>query len=355
MFDKQKYLSIAPCFDDDNFDKAMDIVLKNKENVFTFFNNNKHIIQFFENLNQTYNWKEFQTLIFKYFMPCAFEIGFDSFTFAGLDNLDKEMNYVFISNHRDIVMDSMCLIYALLSKDYKFTQPILGSNLTAYPFLASCFVLSGGVVINRNAPVRDLYNQSYLLSSYIYDTIQSSFSSIWLAGEAGRSKNGIDCVKSSVIKMIFLSQSKKMLLEEFLQNVPIVPVTISYEYDPNVILKSYEYTIGADYKKRPLEDFISILKGIKGKKGRVHVEFSKVVPPTFSDVKDLVDYIQEAIRKNYKLYPINYYAYDILNNSQKFKYKYEGIEGVENLTKMIRHLSWEHAQNVLKYYSGCVL
>lgn len=185
-------------------------------------------------------------------------------------------------------------------------------------------------MLNTGLPVRVSFffqlHSTVILSKYIWYTLNTN-DSVWLAQREGRAKNGDDTTNPAIIKMLYLSQRKGGLeFSDFINKLNIVPMVLSYEFDPCDRLKArelYRRDTNAVYKKRRDEDFISMVQGITNFKGRVHIAYGNVLKGEWKDYKDVADAIDAFIQTNYKLWPSNYIAYDILHSTDKYASKYD--------------------------------
>lgn len=266
----------------------------------------------------------------------------DGFTFSGLENIKPDVPYLFISNHRDIVLDSAILQYVLLDHGYKTTQITFGSNLMSNQFLIDVGKMNKMFTFYRGGSRVDVYRNALTHSAYIKKVITEEQESIWIAQRDGRSKDGDDQTQVSLLKMLTIKAKDHV---EALQQVNIVPVTISYEIEPCDVYKVRETILASKtkYVKAEDEDFHSVLNGILGKKGKVHLSFGKPINE-FIEANRLklnndnvhqkvCDEMDRQILMNYHLTKFNYASYDILNMSQKYlgtKYTEDEMDIVMN-------------------------
>jgi len=240
-----------------------------------------------------------------------------SITFSGIDNLNNKEAYLFISNHRDIVMDPALINYLVDKHNLVTPRLAIGDNLLQKDFVADLMRLNKSFIVKRSIKnKRDKLNSAKLLAEYIYHSLISDKSSIWIAQAEGRAKNGNDKTNPAILKMLNLA-NKDSDFNGFMSSLNIVPVSISYELDPCDYYKAYElYTIATagNYIKQQGEDDRSIALGVTGFKGSVNVHFDKPINNDFNDIEQLTNYIDKVIYTNYKLYPINYIAYELWNN-----------------------------------------
>ena len=252
-----------------------------------------------------------------------------SFTHEGFDQLDNKTPYLYISNHRDIVLDTALLNFILLEKGKVMTASAIGDNLVKTPFLRTLARINRNFIVRRNLPPRELLESSKLLSQYIQYLFEEAHRSVWIAQREGRAKNGNDFTHPGVLKMIGMACTEGDLMDYF-RHLRIVPVSISYEFDPTDILKVPEQLAlaeGRPYEKTPEEDFRHILTGIIGKKGRIHFHAGKVLDEEFeslkklqganAQIKALAALIDRAVISGYQLWPANYIANDLLSGNSK--------------------------------------
>jgi len=251
----------------------------------------------------------------------------------GLDKLDSNESYLFISDHRDIILDSALLNILLFRNNFPTTEIAIGSNLLIQPWITDLVKLNKSFVVKRNSSVRDMLVNSKHLSSYIDYALNTKKSSVWIAQREGRTKDGDDRTQQSLLKMLQMSGNKNFV--EHFRSLRIVPVAISYEYEPCDALKSRELFLKETeegYKKTPKDDLLSMLKGMINEKGRVHFKVGKPISEMLDVIekmddsrdklKALAELIDYKIHKNFKLWPDNYIAYDILTGSKEYYDKY---------------------------------
>ena len=249
----------------------------------------------------------------------------------------QEKEYLFISNHRDIVLDSAYLNLMLFENQIATSQIAIGDNLMKNRVSEILFRINKSFVVKREGTPRELYAHSIALSKYIQRMILEKVDSVWIAQRGGRAKDGNDRTQPGLLKMISLSGGK--MLKEHFQSLKVVPVAISYEIDPTGLLKTQEYLNkkrDPDFKKSFREDLDNMLLGIRGEKGKVHFNFGKPLEEELEvldsakngkqQLEFLTNIIDQSIHTNYQLNPVNYVAYDLLNNSADFSDKYSAEE-----------------------------
>lgn len=258
----------------------------------------------------------------------------DQLTHSGFDQLERGKTYLFISNHRDIILDSALLNLILFEYDLDTVEVAIGSNLLISPWITDLVKLNKNFVVHRDVPHRELYHYSKRLSTYIRQKITSKTSSVWIAQKEGRTKDGNDRTQAGLLKMFTISSDKEFV--ENLNELNIIPLSISYEYEPCDVLKAYELhkqITDVDYKKSPQDDLNSMFTGVTSHKGRVHFALGKQMNKAdFESVKGIINkneqikrlahLIDTQIFQNYKLWPSNYIAADMLKQSNQRSQNY---------------------------------
>lgn len=259
-------------------------------------------------------------------------------SFSNLEAIEKDKGYLFLSNHRDIILDSALLNVSLMERGYKTTQIAIGDNLLQTQAVRDLVRANKNFIVNRNINAREVFFYSLRLSNYIRQTIQTG-NSIWIAQREGRSKDGDDRTASGLLKMFTMSSESSM--EDALLDLNIVPMCVSYEYDPCDILKANELAmkkLTGSYTKEPGEDFKSMMKGLTGHKGRVHItvggamnaaiEEMRLIQHKNDKVLHLANAIDAEMHRIYKLWPTNYIAYDLMNGTKEHKEYYNNIQKI---------------------------
>ncbi len=236
----------------------------------------------------------------------------DGVTYTGVEQFKSGSAYLFLANHRDIVMDPAFVNYAVYHAGLPTPRIAIGDNLLQKPFVSDLMRLNKSFIVHRSISGRREKLAAYqLLSAYINHSIRTDCQSIWIAQAEGRAKDGDDRTDSAILKMFHMSR-KDEAFGEVIQSLNLTPVSISYEYDPCDLAKARElYTRATTgtYKKAPGEDDISIAQGITGYKGRVHINFAPPISQAFEDTKLLAAEIDRQILAGYRLFPAHYLAY----------------------------------------------
>lgn len=279
---------------------------------------------------------EFQCKFFGPAIQSVIDHTSDGVSISGLENLRPDTSYLFISDHRDIILDSAILNLLLRKNGFKYTEAAIGSNLLVNEWVTDLVKLNSCFIIERDIPVREMIVSSALRSEYIRATIEAGVNSIWIAQKEGRTKNGDDKTQPSLLKMFKMSSSKDFA-ENFRQ-LKIVPLSISYEWEPCDDLKTNElYTkTVSEYIKTPEEDMKSMQTGFAMYKGRINFVVDKPIddeldaiaslPSNGERLEVLAQLIDSKIHKNFKLWPNNYIAYDLLHSVNKFSKFYNDEE-----------------------------
>jgi hypothetical protein len=248
--------------------------------------------------------------VFKGIISNVIDNSIDNFTVNGLANIKTNSSYLFISNHRDITLDSALLNFILHGNGFKTTNNAVGNNLMNEKWASDLMRLNKSFIIDRSdKSKKDIYKSLFLASEYIYDSLIEKNDSIWIAQKQGRSKDGLDYTDPSVLKMIHLNGRKQTAESDYFNLLSVVPVSISYEKDPNDILKAKElFTLSSnnEYLKDEREDLKSIADGVIGQKGNVHLSIGS--PLQFNndaDYEQISNVITSEIKSSYKLHSTN--------------------------------------------------
>lgn len=239
----------------------------------------------------------------------------DGITYSGLDQLKPGYAYLFLANHRDIVMDPAFVNYAVFQAKMRTPRIAIGDNLLQRPFVSDLMRLNKSFIVRRSVTGRREKLAAYqVLSAYINHSIRHDGESVWIAQAEGRAKDGNDRTDSAILKMLHMSQKDEESFADTLTAMRPTPVSISYEYDPCDQAKARELYIRAttgSYSKAPGEDDTSIALGITGYKGRVHISFGTPIEQIPDDAKQLAAEVDRQILGSYRLFPVHYLAYRI--------------------------------------------
>lgn len=244
-----------------------------------------------------------------------------------VDAIDLEKRYTFVSNHRDIVLDSALLDVMLIEAGCKTTCEIaIGDNLLSLPWVKDLVRINKSFIVERSVSLRQMLLSSKRLSEYMHLVIAQKHDNVWIAQREGRAKDSNDRTQESIIKMMVMGGEGSLV--ERLKGLHIVPLAISYEYDPCDFLKAQEFQLKrdiADWKKGPMDDVVSMQTGIMGYKGHIHYEAAPCIDawldtldpdmPKADFFKAVATHIDEEVFRRYRLYPSNYVALDELEGT----------------------------------------
>ena len=279
---------------------------------------------------------QFQVLVMQRFVRWVLEHTAKNFSYDGISNIDTSKKFLALSNHRDIIMDPAITQLVLHTNGIPMTEIAVGDNLITNEAIEYLIRSNRMIKVVRGISARELYLSSQLLSKYIRLNITEQRSSIWLAQRQGRTKNGYDVTEQGLLKMLDMSGTGDF--QSNFEALNIIPMSISYEYEPCDILKARETVISRKHKyvKAEGEDFNSIMVGIMQQKGNVHLNIGKpltseeIAAAAQCDKNDRYQLIRHAVDirviEGYRLWKNNYIAYDILNHSYRYSDKYEASD-----------------------------
>ena len=244
-----------------------------------------------------------------------------------VDAIDMEKRYTFVSNHCDIVLDSALLDVLLVDAGCKTTCEIaIGDNLLSLPWVKDLVRINKSFIVERSVSLRQMLLSSKRLSDYMHLVIAQKHDNVWIAQREGRAKDSNDRTQESIIKMMVMGGEGSLV--ERLKGLHIVPLAISYEYDPCDFLKAQEFQLKrdiADWKKGPMDDVVSMQTGIMGYKGHIHYDAAPCIDawldtldpdmPKADFFKAVATHIDEEVFRRYRLYPSNYVALDELEGT----------------------------------------
>lgn len=275
---------------------------------------------------------DFQSLIVSKVLDRILEKSATRFTYEGVENLPAGKTFLAMSNHRDIILDPALTQLMLYKNNLPTTEICVGSNLITNSFIEGLIRSNRMIKVVRGISARELYNSSMLLSEYIRLTIGNGEHSIWLAQRQGRTKNGVDITEQGLLKM--LDMSGKGSFEENFLALNIVPLSISYQYEPCDVLKAREIYISRreKYVKQPGEDLLSIITGVTQQKGNIHLYVGTPLSPaeihaaSECDKNDRYLLMRHAVNKRvitgYHLWDTNYIAYDLIEGKDEYAHMY---------------------------------
>tara|TARA_R110002167_G_scaffold51083_13_gene148166 strand:+ start:701 stop:1849 length:1149 start_codon:yes stop_codon:yes gene_type:complete len=237
-------------------------------------------------------------------------------TVSGLDQLDLTQTCLFVSNHRDIALDPAFVNWVLHINKQDTVRIAVGDNLLKKEWVADLIRLNKCFIVRRSAPDRrEKLAAAKLLSEYIYYTLNVDQQHIWIAQREGRAKDGNDSTNPAIISMLTINKPKDVEFSDYLRQLRIVPVSISYEFDPCDISKArelHQLDLLGTYDKPDNEDMRSIVNGITGQKGRVHVHFGKVLAAGFESPKQVAEHLDNEILAGYRCFSTSEAALSLL-------------------------------------------
>ena len=248
--------------------------------------------------------------------------------------IDNTRRYTFVSNHRDIVLDSALLDVMLIEEDFKTTCEIaIGDNLLAAPWIEDLVRVNKSFIVKRSAGIREMLVNSRTMAEYMHLVINDKHDNIWIAQREGRAKDSDDRTQESIVKM--MAMGGEGTVTERLQQLHIVPVAISYEYDPCDWLKAQEFQLKRDvegWKKTKADDVLSMQTGIMGYKGHIHYHCAPCIDDFLASLPEdtpkadifriIAEHIDKGIHANYRLYANNYIAIDMLEGGNRMAEHY---------------------------------
>ena len=287
-------------------------------------------------LKSVHSIDEFQDLVMTKAIDWVIDSSCHNFSYDGINNLDPQKRYLFMSNHRDIILDPAITQIVLRRNNMPFTEICVGDNLLQNKSIEYLIRSNRMIKVIRGISARELYLSSQVLSHYIRESVTTGRSSVWIAQRQGRTKNGIDITEQGLLKMFDMSGTKGFV--DNFKELNIVPLSISYEYEPCDIFKAREILISKTqaYVKTEHEDLQSIMMGIKQYKGNVHLNIGlplteeEIEAASECDKNDRYQKIRHAVNirviEGYRLWKTNYMAYDIVEHSKRFADKYTPSE-----------------------------
>jgi len=314
---------------------------------------------------------DFQSKIIYHSLQRVLEVSSEGVTTSGFEKLDPNASYLYISNHRDILLDTSLLNVFLLKHGKKLTASAVGDNLVTKSFILALAKLNRNFLVRRGLSPRELLMSSKLMSEFIYYLLTEEKRPVWIAQREGRTKDGIDATNPGVLKMIGMASDEKDVMDYF-KKLKIVPVSISYEYDPTDKLKMPQLLAQLKdevYIKGKNEDFINIMGGVLGQKKHIHIHIGDIIESEIDQIKlnfdtsnkqvqALANVLDKEIISNYKLWPTNYIAYDVVHETNKFADKYTENEKQVFLKRLGLRVDKENEQllqGFLAMYSNPVV
>ncbi|MBR3884606.1 MAG: acyltransferase [Bacteroidaceae bacterium] len=249
------------------------------------------------------------------------------------DNKEHLGAILSISNHRDIILDSAFLCLLMVQNIDNTVEIAIGDNLLIRPWIKKLVRVNRSFIVQRSASIREMLASSKRLSSYIHHAITERKQPVWIAQREGRAKDSNDTTQEGLIKMFSMYSNEDII--DSLKVLNIAPTTISYEFDPCDYLKAKEFQQKRDnpeHKKSPIDDLINMQTGLFGYKGAIHYHVADVINEQIAQIDreltknektaTVARIIDHIIHKNYRLWPVNYYYYELLTGDSQFADKY---------------------------------
>lgn len=276
----------------------------------------------------------------------------------GLEKIDRNKNYLFVSNHRDIVLDSSFFAYLLIKNGMKSEEIAIGDNLLIYPWIEDLVRINRSFIVQRGLSARQVLESSQRMSAYLRHVLYEKKNSIWIAQREGRAKDSNDLTQESLVKMFLLAGKSGNVMEN-LKELNICPLSISYEYDPCDFLKTMEFQLkrdNPDYKKTQQDDLNNMETGVMGFKGKVVYRIAGCINDELNSIEqkkltrnEQISYVAKLIdmyiHRNFVIFPNNKIAYDELYGDNEFGKSYSQFEKEkfdEYLDKQIRKIDLEN-------------
>lgn len=292
---------------------------------------------------------DFQRQVMFPFLEMLAKTTTSGITLGGVKYLNPSLSYSFITNHRDIVLDASFLNLAFLRRGFPTSEVAIGNNLLIYDWITDLVRLNKSFIVKRNTGLREGLEAAKKLSAYIHYCILEKHESIWIAQREGRAKDSSDHTQESLVKMLSIAGQGSFM--DKIKEINIMPVCISYEFDPNDYLKVREFLMkrrNPDFKKSQRDDLFSMETGLLQFKGRVHFQLTPRINSKLDQIGDFSDknhaakhvgcLIDQAIHRSYEIFEINYVAFDLLHNTDRFARKYTSEKREETIAYFNRQL-----------------
>lgn len=335
------FSDIAP-YDDEIFHSKMENLVKDPGFLHAVYYTmpKDDVPSLIEDLLKIDNKYDFQHQVMFPFLEMLAKTTTAGISIGGVKYYNPALNYVFITNHRDIVLDASFLNLAFMRRGMPTSEVAIGNNLLVFDWITDLVRINKSFIVKRNTGLREGLLAAKKLSAYIHHAILEKHESVWIAQREGRAKDSSDRTQESLVKMLALGGTGSFM--DKLKEINLMPVSISYEFDPNDYLKVREFLLrrrNPDFKKSQRDDLFSMETGLLQFKGHVHFQLTPRINTKleqlgeFPDVNTSAKYvgclIDQAIHRSYEIFPINYVAFDMLHHCQRFSCKYTPEQRVE--------------------------
>jgi hypothetical protein len=336
---------IRPLYDEEVPDAIQRILEARKiDNLLSALLSEEEISWVISELSEVKTVFEFQTKISKKILEVLLEKNGASLENYNVESIDGSVGHLIISNHRDIVLDSAFLDLILHLNGYDTVEIAIGNNLLIEPWIRDLVRMNRSFIVRRDVQGRELLMASVKMAQYIRHAVCDKKTNVWIAQREGRAKDGNDRTQPAVLKMLHLGNKEVSPTDSFYE-LRMIPLAISYEFDPCDVLKARELYIqnmGEQYVKTPQDDLLSMKFGLLGLRGRVNygfaAEIEKDVIPGDRDINEVSELLSAEIDKriftNMKLYPSHYISWDKFHSAAKFSENYNE-EDVKTFEKII--------------------
>lgn len=328
------FSDIAP-YDDSEFHERMEKLVKEPGflHVVNYTMPPADVPALIDELLKIDNKYDFQHQIMFPFLEMLAKTTTAGITLGGIKYLNPSINYTYITNHRDIVLDTSFLNLAFLRRGLPTSEVAIGNNLLIFDWITELVRLNKSFIVKRNTGLREGLEAAKKLSAYIHHCILEKHESVWIAQREGRSKDSSDRTQESLVKMLAIAGEGNFM--DRLREINLMPVSISYEFDPNDYLKAREFLLrkrDPEFKKSQRDDLFSMETGLLQFKGKVHFQITPRINSKLDEIGDFKNnntaahhvgcLIDQAIHRSYQIFEINYVAFDILHSTNRFERKY---------------------------------
>ncbi|MCH5224013.1 MAG: acyltransferase [Muribaculaceae bacterium] len=328
------FSDIAP-YSDSEFHSKMEKLVEEPgfHHVLNYTMPPKDVPALIEELLKIDNKYDFQHQVMFPFLEMLAKTTTSGITLGGVKYMNPSMNYTYITNHRDIVLDASFLNLAFLRRGYPTSEVAIGNNLLIFDWITDLVRLNKSFIVKRNTGLREGLLAARKLSAYIHHCILEKRESVWIAQREGRSKDSSDKTQDSLIKMLAIDGQGSFM--DRLKEINLMPVSISYEFDPNDYLKAREFLLkkrNPEFKKSQRDDLFSMETGLLQYKGKVHFQLTPRINSKLDEIGEFPDnnksahhvgcLIDQAIHRSYQIFEVNYIAFDILHDTKRFESKY---------------------------------
>lgn len=319
-----------------------------------------------EDLLKIDNSYDFQHQIMYPFLEMLAKTTTSGISLGGIKYYNPSLSYTYITNHRDIVLDASFLNLTFLRRGWPTSEVAIGNNLLVFDWINDLVRLNKSFIVKRNTGLREGLLAAKKLSAYIHYSILDKHESVWIAQREGRAKDSSDRTQESLVKMLALGGEGSFM--ERLKEINLMPVSISYEFDPNDYLKAREFLMkrrNPEFKKSQRDDLFSMETGLLQNKGRVHFQLTPRINTKIDQIGDFRDIntaakyvgalIDQAIHRSYEIFPINYVAFDMLHSCERFKNKYTEEQRRDTLDYFNRQLEKVDVPDVTEEERGFLM